>query len=73
MNDADLCETDILPWAEHQADAFRRRASNELDRENTPTKSRAWAAANYTPSNRFWPGYCATCSRPKRGERCAMR
>jgi len=33
MNNADLYETDIMLWAEHQADAFRRRAINELDWE----------------------------------------
>ena len=35
MNNAGLRETDILLWAEHQADPFRRRASNELAWGNT--------------------------------------
>jgi len=32
--DRDLYERDTALWAEHQADALRRRASNELDWEN---------------------------------------
>jgi Domain of unknown function DUF29 len=31
---ADLYDTDIAAWAEHQADALRRRAANEIDWEN---------------------------------------
>jgi len=34
MNNTDLYGADILLWAEHQADALRRRASNEIDWEN---------------------------------------
>ena len=31
---SDLYEADIAAWAEQQADALRRRASNEIDWEN---------------------------------------
>jgi hypothetical protein len=31
---SDLYEDDILLWSEHQAEALRRRATNEIDWEN---------------------------------------
>ena len=31
---SDLYEDDILLWSEHQAEALRRRAANEIDWEN---------------------------------------
>jgi len=40
MNNADLYGADILLWAEHQADALRRRASNEIDWENVAEENR---------------------------------
>ena len=44
-------EADLYEWTNEQADALRRRATNEIDFENLAEESNPWAKATSARSD----------------------
>ena len=69
---SDLYEDDILLWSEHQAEALRRRAANEIDWENVAEEIEAVGRSQRTRWNRTSCRPCCMTSRLRGGRGHAM-